>query len=305
MKIFIKHILIFGVALLGFLIVCDAVTTYAFHKKQTRKYAVWNDILHTEIDADVLIMGNSRAWRHYSPRILDSILSTSTYNLGIDGSCFNRQLVRYDIYRHYQNKKPKYIVQNVEYFTLDKTNGYEREQFMPYIMYPYFRQRIIENEPFDLAELFVPMYRYYMNNFYEDYHKYDFSVYRGYEGEEGKWDGNELSKQKPYYERIDSVTYNMFIEYIEQTKEENIQLVLVFAPIYTKVTELILNHEEIHQLYRSLSAEYEIPFLDYSEWYLSSDTTYFYNAMHLNREGAELFSTQLAHDLDSLGIVKY
>lgn len=305
MKMFIKHILIFGVALLGFLIVCDAVTTYAFHKKQTRKYAVWNDILHTEIDADVLIMGNSRAWRHYSPRILDSILSTSTYNLGIDGSCFNRQLVRYDIYRHYQNKKPKCIVQNVEYFTLDKTNGYEREQFMPYIMYPYFRQRIIENEPFDLAELFVPMYRYYMNNFYEDYNKFDFPVYKGYGGEDKEWDGTELAKQQPYKETIDSVTYNMFIEYIEQTKEENIQLVLVFAPIYTKVTELILNHEEIHQLYRSLSAEYEIPFLDYSEWYLSSDTTYFYNAMHLNREGAELFSTQLAHDLDSLGIVKY
>lgn len=303
MKKFIKHILIFGVALFGFLIVCDAVTTYAFHKKQTRKYAVWNDILHTDIDADVLIMGNSRAWGQYSTYILDSILHVNSYNIGMDGSAFNRQKVRYDIYRHYQHKKPLMMIQNVEDFTLNRSKGYEREQFMPYMMYPYFRHRIMEEEPFSFAERYVPMYRYYMNNFYEDYNKFDFPVYKGYGGEDKEWDGTELTKQQPYKETIDSVTYHMFEEYIEETKEEGIQLVLVFAPMYTKARELIQNHDEIHQLYRTLSAEYEIPFLDYSEWYLSGDTTYFYNAMHLNREGAELFSTQLAHDLDSLDVM--
>lgn len=304
MKKFIKHILLFSVALLGFLIVCDAITTYAFHKKQTRKYAAWNDILHTDIDADVLIMGNSRAWVQYSPYILDSILNVNSYNIGIDGSAFNRQKARYDIYRHYQHSKPKYIIQNVEYFTFKKTIGYEREQFMPYLMYPYFRQRIMEVEPFNFAERFVPMYRYYVNNFYEDYYDPDFDVYKGYGVKDQKFDGSELVKQQPYNEEIDSETYNMFVEYIEETKEEGIQLIFVYAPIYSKATELILNHEEIYQLYANLSEKYEIPFLDYSNWYVSSDTTYFYNAMHLNMEGAELFSTQLAHDLDSILVLK-
>ena len=125
--------------------------------------------MHTDIDADVLIMGNSRAWCQYSPLILDSILGTNAYNLGLDGSCFDRQIARYDIYRHYQATKPKCIIQNVEYFTLGKTIGYEREQFMPYMMYPYFRQRICEVEPFKKLELYVPMYRYYKNNFYSYY----------------------------------------------------------------------------------------------------------------------------------------
>ena len=98
MKKFIKHLFIFGIALLCFLIECDAITTYAFHHKLTRKYAVWNDIMHSDIDADVLIMGNSRAWCQYSPLILDSILGTNAYNLGLDGSCFDRQIARYDIY---------------------------------------------------------------------------------------------------------------------------------------------------------------------------------------------------------------
>lgn len=304
MKKFIKHILLFGVALLGFLIVCDAVTTYAFHKKQTRKYAVWNDILHTDIDADVLIMGNSRAWVQYSPYILDSILNVRSYNVGIDGSAFNRQKARYDIYRYYKHSKPKYIIQNVEYFTFKKSIGYEREQFMPYLMYPYFRHRIMEEEPFSFAELFIPMYRYYMSNVYEEYTKYDPKLHKGYAGKNLEWDGSELAKQQPYFEEIDSVTYNMFVEYVEQTKKEGIQLIMVYAPIYTKATKLILNHEEIHQHYRTLSAKYNIPLLDYSNWYVSNDTTYFYNAMHLNWKGAELFSTQLAHDLDSLNLLK-
>ena len=36
MKRFLKNILIFSIALLGLLVVEDAATTYAFHKKTTR-----------------------------------------------------------------------------------------------------------------------------------------------------------------------------------------------------------------------------------------------------------------------------
>ena len=61
--------------------------------------------------------------------------------------------------------------------------------------------------------------------------------------------------------------------------------------------------KEIHQMYYDLSMRYELPMLDYSNCYLSQDTTYFYNATHLNKTGSDLFSAQLAYDLDSLGII--
>lgn len=304
MKRFIKHIILFGVALLSFLIVCDAITTYAFHQKNTRKYAVWNDILHTNIDADVLIMGNSRAWCMYSPAILDSILGTNTYNIGFDGSCFDRQAARYDIYRHYQKTKPKCIIQNVEYFTLDKTYGYEREQFMPYMMYPYFRKRIQGAADFSFGELYIPMYRYYVNNFYDDYNQFDYVVNKGFYARDEKWDGSKLDDTEPYIQNVDSNTLNLFIDYIEQTKQECIRLVLVIAPSYKEVSNVVLNLDGIHQLYYELSEKYDIPLLDYSANYMARDTTYFYNASHLNKYGAELFSEQLAHDIDSLNIIK-
>lgn len=304
MKRFIKNIILFGVALLGFLIVCDAVTTYAFHQKMTRKFVVWNDILHTDIDADVLIMGNSRAWCQYSPIIIDSILGTNSYNIGLDGSCFDRQIARYDIYRHYQKRKPKCIVQNVEYSTLGKTIGYEREQFMPYLIYPHFRNRMRDVEPFTFGELYIPMYRYYVNNFYEDYNKYDDQLIKGYHSDDKIWDGTKLNETQPYRVTVDSTTLNTFVRYIETTQDEGIRMVMVIAPLYKEVKDKVLNIDEVHQIYYDLAEKYHMPLLDYSDSYLSQDTMYFYNATHLNRKGSELFSIQLAHDLDSLNLIE-
>lgn len=304
MKRFLKNILIFSIALLGLLVVEDAATTYAFHKKTTRKYVVWNDIVHNNINADLIILGNSRAWCQYSPQILDSVLGTTSYNIGIDGSCFNRQLARYELYRHYIPNAPKYIVQNVEFFTLGHTEGYEREQFMPYLIYPYFRERICQIEPFSFGELYIPMYRYYVNNVYDEYTKYDFPVVKGYLGEDNKWDGSKLNETEPYIQEVDTNSLKMFIDYIEGLQEENIKLILVFAPIYKDGLSKVLNLEEIHGLYYDLANKYNLPILDYANCWLSQDTTYFYNATHLNKQGAELFSTKLAHDIDSLGIIQ-
>ena len=43
----------------------------------------WYDLMHSKIDADLVIMGNSRAWVQINPLILDSILGINTYNLDL------------------------------------------------------------------------------------------------------------------------------------------------------------------------------------------------------------------------------
>lgn len=303
MKRFIRNIAIFGIVLLAILLIEDTLTTYAFHKKTTRKYGVWNDIIHSHIDANVLIMGNSRAWSQYSPRILDSVLGTYTYNIGIDGSCFNRQLARYDIYRHYQMSAPCYIIQNLEFFTLGHTEGYEREQFMPFLMYPYFRKRICEIEPFSFGELFIPMYRYYINNVYDEYTKYDFPLVKGYYCEDITWDESTTKEIVPYRQEVDTNTIHLFTDFIKDVQREDIKLIFVIAPLYKDATCNVLNLEEIHSIFYKLSEDYNIPILDYANCWLSQDTMYFKNTTHLNKTGAELFSIKLAQDLDSLGII--
>lgn len=56
-------------------------------------------------------------------------------------------------------------------------------------------------------------------------------------------------------------------------------------------------------LYREIADRNSFPFLDYSNDPICYDTLNFYNAMHLNARGANLFSAELAHDLNSLGFI--
>jgi hypothetical protein len=96
----------------------------------------------------------------------------------------------------------------------------------------------------------------------------------------------------------------LFDLYLGHCKENNIQVIFVFSPLYFKVAEFTKDKNEVMDIYYSFSKKYDIPFLDYSTDSMSYDTIYFYNAMHLNKLGAELFSVKLARDIDSLGILK-
>ena len=56
-------------------------------------------------------------------------------------------------------------------------------------------------------------------------------------------------------------------------------------------------------MFQNIADRNNIPFLDYSNDPICYDTSYFYNAMHLNARGADIFTAKLAHDLDSLNII--
>ena len=58
---------------------------------------------------------------------------------------------------------------------------------------------------------------------------------------------------KPYNAVVDSTSLRMFKDYIQQTQDEGIQLILVMAPIYKESTGKVLNLQEIHDLYESLA----------------------------------------------------
>ena len=46
-------------------------------------------MLRGGMDRDLLIMGNSRGKAHYDPRVLDSLLHTDSFCIGVGGYPFN------------------------------------------------------------------------------------------------------------------------------------------------------------------------------------------------------------------------
>lgn len=308
MKRFLQVILI----VLSVLIIVSIPFDYAFSNYLThskaRKYVGWNDIIYDSVNADLLVLGSSRAWVQYDTHIMDSILSTNSYNLGIDGSALNRQMLKYRIYEHYQKQHPKAVIINVDYMsTLGNTIGYEREQFFPYLLNNQFtREEMRETEPFSFGELYLPMFRYYKRSVYSTFleNNEDTTLYKGYEGKEKDWDGSKYLEIDTWHFKRNEIVEKDFDLFIKHLKEQNIEVIFVYAPVYIGLTYKVDNLPEFYKTFQSYSNKYQIPMLDYTYYYLSYDTTYFYNATHLNKTGAELFTTKLCHDLDSLGIFR-
>ncbi len=312
MKRFLAKILVFVFVLLVLAIPADIIMTRQFSDTTDFRYAVWNDILKGGMKNDIVVMGSSRSWVQISPQILDSVLHTNTYNIGMDGSCIDRQIPRYKIYRKY-NAKPKIILQEVGWGSTLQYGGrdsYLIEQYFPYFYNADMREMVIKPEGFDFFDFWMPMVRYvrYKNlgqilHVVRGLSNPEMDVKKGYKGIEKDWDGSHLDKIDSIYFRYNESSLVEFCDYLADCNKDSVQVVFVYPPFYADGTQKVVNLTEFYSLFDSVADEYNVRILNYLEDEMCSDTAYFYNAMHLNKRGSEKFSRILAHDLDSIGLI--
>ncbi len=309
MKKFVVYSSLFCLLILLIAIIIDFSVSYYLRNSNERRFVVWTEIAEEKINADCIIMGSSRAWVQYVPHIIDSILSVNTYNLGINAHNFDTQKMRYDFYKT-NNSKPKLIVQNIDFSsTISVHSRYAREQFFPYLWNPKFR-KVVDAKYFTFQEYYLPLMRYNNIEVFKNilagflikdaYYQFN----KGYVEHDWRYDATELKKLDSLYFTPNHELKDLFIDYVSNLHNEHIQIVFVYAPYYIEAINKVANLDEVYATFDSIAKAYDVPILDYTYSYLSYDTAYFYNASHLNKRGAELFSIQLAHDLDSLGIVK-
>lgn len=311
MKKFLYEILLF--TLLIFICACclDFFLSYRLRQNQNRMYVAWNQMYNDSTCYDLVINGSSRAWTQYDPLILDSILTSNSFNLGIDGSAINRQIIKYRKYCQLHGD-PECLIQNIDLGTMAATYGYEREQFFPYFFYDGdLINQYAEYEKFSFAEKYIPCYRYLgyktvlLEALFHDNEKHYFEyLYKGYHGRNENWDGSVLANLDSITCACDTNMVNTFIGFLEVLKSTGTKVIFVYAPIYYVAREKMVNEQQMFEMYDSIANKYDIPILDYNDIPMCYDTTCFYNATHLNRTGAELFTTKLAHDIDSLGLLK-
>lgn len=299
MKKFVLRVILFSIASICLLFLLDGFVSGQLKRSSNRIYASWYDLMQGDINSDVVILGSSRAWVQFSPKILDSTLHCVSYNLGIDGSCLNRQITKYELYR-LKNNKPERILLNVDFFSFGFTQGYESYQYYPYFYDRDVRERIFPQESFSWAEKWIPFYRYThlgINNIPFDRR----SLNKGFHAVESSWNGETLREMSPIDVEFDERTLHLFTSFLDRAQEEDIPVVFVYSPVYFKAKDFIRNHEQFERCLEGFRKEYSLTFLRYDDIPICRDTTYFYNATHLNKKGAELFTKQLASDLSRLG----
>jgi hypothetical protein len=310
MKQLILNILLFLILLYVPLYVIQYIVDTGMHKYRNGEYGVWNDIYSSKINADLVILGNSRALVNVSSLVLDTALHQSTYNLGIDGEDFNLVYTRYKVYLS-KNKMPKTVILSISTNDFARGKGmFNPEQFMPYLNDTVLRKGLTGYEnSFNKADFYIPAMKYrtvpssYAIGFKLYFGKnviLDDLRIRGYQARERQWDDSfdNFKKLKITYNfKIDTGLIKEFKEFATECKKYNVKLYFVFSPEYINVQPYFLNRNTIFGYYKDAASRYKIPFLDYSNDPMSYDTKYFYNSEHLNKYGSEIFTKKLADDM--------
>lgn len=310
MKRFLIRLSYFLVITFTLATLLDGFISYRLTKSNERMYQQWSGLYKDSLNADIVVLGSSRALVQYNPIILDSILHTDVFINSLNGCAINRQMIKYNNYRRINLSRPQLIIQNIDFLTMAITIGYEREQFFPYFVFDrelvYSYQKY---EKFNLLELYLPCYRYIG---YPDEVKKALNMhsevpqilYKGYLEMDVLYNGDQLREFNEVKALLDSSMLIEFDKFCANILSDNISMCFVYAPVYIEATNKLINEDEMYEAYQTIANKYNIPILDYNYNPISYDSTNFYNATHLNKKGSILFSTQLAHDLDSLGIVK-
>jgi hypothetical protein len=300
-------VVFFEIGLLILAFIFDNIFSSILRKSEDCLLTSWSEIYAGNLKHDVLIMGNSRAWEQYSPVILDSILGTDSYNLGIRASLIDRQILKYDTYRRF-NEKPVCIIQNIDIWTIGLEYGNDKEQFFPYFFDNTFVEKSSETEHWTWMEKYIPCYRYIgygkfilKNMLGKGERKVSIKGYWG--NPNTSWDGTKIPKDETEYAQNPTALL-LFDKYLTKVKSENIKMVFVYAPFHILGMQKIKNVKGMFLMYDSIAKKHDIPVLNYTYDAISYDTCFFYNASHLNKVGAEIFTRKLASDLDSLGIIK-
>lgn len=313
MRKFIKHIFYFVLPILILAYPLDVLISSQLKKSRTFAFGeltTWNDLYNGRVSADLVIYGSSRAWVHFDPKIFESELGLPTYNLGIDGHNFWLQYYRHQLLMKL-NKKPTTIIQSIDVFTLQKREKlFNKRQFLPYMLFnPELKEFTKTYKGYSTFDYYIPLYRYFGNSkalnetiytTFSNNRKSDKGRIQGYKGNEGPWIGNlkeDKVKWSGYEANIDQQSLELFIQFLEECKSEGINVILVYSPVYIEGQNFIKNTNEIISLFETIARDRNIEFMNYSNSEIAENKKLFYNVLHLNKTGAELFSKELVKDL--------
>lgn len=270
---------------------------------------VWEAIKNGRANCDIAIYGTSRAWLQFDPEIISEALNKTVYNFGIDGHNFWLQYYRHLEFLKY-NKTPETILLSVDVFTLEKRkNLYNFEQFLPYALWDSQLKKYTESyEGFQQSDYQIPFFRYAgkLRALKEALRQEPFSFQEprpmrknGFKSMNLKW-GEKMDRVNDdfgYSAQLDQNSVVLLEQFVKQCVKQGIRLVLIYAPEQIEGQNKIENRGKIVKIYKQLSQKYNLLYLDYSKDKMNLDKKYFYNSMHLNSEGASLFSEKLAKDL--------
>ena len=267
-------------------------STKARGRTQTEYY------ICNELNADILVMGSSRASHHYLVQLITDSLGMTCFNGGQDGNGIVMQYGRWKMVS--KHHLPKVIIYDIEpaFDLVVNDNSRYIDRLKPYTGDADVKEFVAGLYPLERYKVISQMYRY----------NYKFieiasdcvrpsNANSGYQPNYNHIRQELINKERNFEKstigRIDEVKMSCLSNLIDEAQSKGVQVVLVSSPYWKGYNDSDLS------AIKMLAEEKNVPFIDYADSEIRNNSDWFADTMHLNDEGACAFSKDLCSKLTS------
>lgn len=309
---FFKKLLVVVLSCYGLLLVLQLIVDAGL-RKSSGDYTDMNRIFEGKIKDRLVIFGNSRAQAHFDPLGIEKQTGISAYNLGTPGVNLDFERVKWRSFL--AHNRPEIVVQNVDVLALSDKNIADKKPFLPYYSQPEMLDLLCQHDAAASIEKWIPMSKYRgfeplvlqgIGGWFKKGKAYGKS--KGYQKHTQSWNGDferfikELhGKNVDYSTTQFRVGFERLQQEIDDCKERNILLILVWTPQYRGLSKLQEpTFSRIKRQVAAMAGKNGVAFWDFSNNSITDDQHYFYNSFHMNVNGVEVFTRQFADSLKTL-----
>lgn len=252
---------------------------------------------------DILIFGSSRAQYHFIPSIINNTTGLTSYNCGFAGQGLLFSYIQ--LHESLKRYKPRLVVLEVSpNILIDPESQRKLKILTPFHKKdPVIFNALTDGEVFEKVKLLSSIYPYNSTiaSLITGRYKTDLDTLNGFIPLEGKIDTigliNEMNRSFPTTSEL-SEKLNVLKQFITLCNNNNIKIAIVVTPVYQSNTNLDAMTKDIESSCQGFKNLY---FLNYSKLDTTfQHITYFKDKLHLNYEGAKIFSAIVSEKLKEI-----
>lgn len=311
MRTFLKRLLVFLLLFGAVAVSLDMVLKEGLRRRSTGTFGVWNRVVQGRMDAEVLLLGSSRALMHFDAEAIGRRTGLRCYTIGMDGNQIGHQLP-WLITHLKHNPAPRLLVQNVDLISLaPDTDVFFPSQYPPYLNEDAVYEDLLRTDATWWKDRWIPLYSFARFGYgyagiavkgllgLEDTLRDPLTL--GFQRQDLPWDGtfDRFKAAHPQgVRRANTAEARLTLATLIRTAQHaGSRVVLVYTPELAEMQRLTHDREGLIDTIRGIADEAGVPFWDFSGADICQDRRWFYNSQHLNGAGVDRFTPMLADSI--------
>ncbi|MBN1181858.1 MAG: hypothetical protein JXB49_06195 [Bacteroidales bacterium] len=245
-------------------------------------------------EADVIILGSSRAHNHYVPKIIEDRLDLTCFNTGMDG---NYMFTSFAIYKSLVNRyNPKIVLLDISLNELYKGSGNHDElsSLLPYYKNkPEIRDIILLKSKFERLKLISKIYPFNSTLLAVaegNIRTEDINELKGYLPLNGSLIDTCIGPIRTITQEVDTNKIRVLEEIASDCEIKNIRLIFIQSPAYTRTTQ-----EKSASILNKLATKHKAEFWNYINDTMFLKAEYFKDKSHMNALGSYEFTKSISN----------